>query len=196
MAIVSVDWNHLFATPDSTFNGSQHNTQRATQWGDMSSHERSRSQRSRSSKTSFEYGVRSSGMQQTPIPCIVRESQWTGQGMRWMMLQGLSASLPSHTLLVRTFDFTHTSIAALRCLIFPLLIPSLIPFFKIGACDVFVVFPHLEPQCRWYWLSWNEPRRGHDHKRGPQWSEQLQPIDDYCCDPALDLRDLPGFGPL
>ncbi|KAJ5870023.1 hypothetical protein N7455_004964, partial [Penicillium solitum] len=39
-------------------------------WGDMSSHERSRSQRSRSSKTSFEYGVRSSGMQQTPIPCI------------------------------------------------------------------------------------------------------------------------------
>lgn len=30
------------------------------------------------------------------------------------------------------------------------------------------VFPHLEPQCRWYWLSWNEPRRGHDNKRGPQ----------------------------
>lgn len=30
---LSADGNHLFATPDSTFNGSQQNTQAATQWG-------------------------------------------------------------------------------------------------------------------------------------------------------------------
>lgn len=58
-----------------------------------------------------------------------------------MMLQGLSVSLPNHTLLVRSFGFAHASIVALRCSIFPLLIPSLTPFPKIGACDVLLFFP-------------------------------------------------------